>query len=106
MIKKELQNYNTGKEIYMMLPYQEWEKLNEKVDRILESIQNRNTDECRNILLDTSQVCKELHISYKTFLKYRDRRLISFYQIDRKKILVRRCDLDAFLQANFIPSRA
>ena len=51
--------------------------------------------------LDTSCVCKELHISTKTFQKYRRERRLPFIQRGRK-IYVKRSDLDAFQNANRI----
>jgi excisionase family DNA binding protein len=54
--------------------------------------------------LDTARVCEELHISTKTFRKYRQERRIPFIQRGRK-IYVKRSDLDAFQNANRIEAR-
>ena len=54
--------------------------------------------------LPTEVVIKILHISTKTFHRYRDMRLIPFIQRGRK-IYVKRSDLDAFQEANRIENR-
>ena len=54
--------------------------------------------------LPTEEVIKILHISTKTFHRYRDMRLIPFIQRGRK-IYVKRSDLDAFQEANRIENR-
>ena len=54
--------------------------------------------------LPTEEVIKILHISTKTFHRYREMRLIPFIQRGRK-IYVKRSDLDAFQEANRIENR-
>ena len=54
--------------------------------------------------LPTEEVIKILHISTKTFHRYREMRLIPFIQRGRK-IYVKRSDLDTFQEANRIENR-
>ena len=54
--------------------------------------------------LTSKEVIKILHISSRTFQRYRDMRLMPFIQRGRT-IFVKRSDLDAFQEANRIENR-
>ncbi len=79
--------------------------MNEVLDERFGPIQSqREKDGAKEEYLDTARVCEELHISTKTFQKYRRERRIPFIQRGRK-IYVKRSDLDAFQNANRIEAR-
>ena len=70
---------------------------------ILEEYQESHAEDPEEYL-PTEEVIKILHISTKTFHRYREMRLIPFIQRGRK-IYVKRSDLDAFQEANRIEDR-
>ena len=70
---------------------------------ILEEYQESHKEDSEEYL-PTEEVIKILHISTKTFHRYRELRLIPFIQRGRK-IYVKRSDLDAFQEANRIENR-
>ncbi len=79
--------------------------LNEVLDERFGPIQSKGMIKgTKEEYLDTSRVCEELHISTKTFQKYRRDRRIPFIQRGRK-IYVKRSDLDAFQNANRIDAK-
>ena len=81
----------------VMLPQEEWQSLNDKLDRLAEMIENRNASDRDAEWLESEAARKQLGVSPKTWQNYRDQRVIPFSQIGRK-IYVNRADLDAFLR--------
>ena len=79
------------------------EDLRTVMHEILEEYQESHTEDPEEYL-PTEEVIKILHISTKTFHRYREMRLIPFIQRGRK-IYVKRSDLDAFQEANRIENR-
>lgn len=77
--------------------------LNEELDKRFGPVPSLTVD-VKEEYLDTARVCEELHISTKTFRKYRQERRIPFIQRGRK-IYVKRSDLDAFQNANRIEAK-
>lgn len=81
------------------------EMLNEVLDERFGPIQPHGiNDDTKEEYLDTPRVCEELHISTKTFQKYRRERRIPYIQRGRK-IYVKRSDLDTFQNENRIEAR-
>lgn len=79
--------------------------LKEELDKRFGPILSQGiVDGSKEEYLDTARVCEELHISTKTFQKYRRERRIPFIQRGRK-IYVKRSDLDAFQNANRIAAK-
>ena len=81
----------------VMIPQEEWQSLNDKLDRLAEMIENRNASDRDTEWLESEAARKLLGVSPKTWQNYRDQRVIPFSQIGRK-IYVNRADLDAFLR--------
>lgn len=79
------------------------EDLRTVMHEILEEYQESHAEDPEEYL-PTEEVIKILHISTKTFHRYREMRLIPFIQRGRK-IYVKRSDLDAFQEANRIEDR-
>lgn len=88
----------------VMIPQEEWQLLNDKLDRLAEMIENRNTTDRDAEWLESEAARKLLGVSPKTWQNYRDQRVIPFSQIGRK-IYVNRADLDAFLRKHRIAPR-
>ena len=85
----------------VMLPQEEWQSLNDKLDRLAEMIENRNATDRDAEWLESEAARKLLGVSPKTWQNYRDQRVIPFSQIGRK-IYVNRADLNAYLRSHRI----
>ena len=85
----------------VMIPQEQWQSLNNKLDRLAEMIENRNATDRNAEWLESEAARKLLGISPKTWQNYRDQRVIPFSQIGRK-IYVNRADLDTFLHRHRI----
>ncbi len=85
----------------VMIPQEEWQALYDKLDRLAEMIENRNSTDRDAEWLESEAARKLLGVSSKTWQNYRDQRVIPFSQIGRK-IYVNRADLDAFLRSHRI----
>lgn len=85
----------------VMLPQEEWQSLNDKLDRLAEMIENRNASDRDTEWLESEAARKLLGVSTKTWQNYRDQRVIPFSQIGRK-IYVSRADLDTYLRRHRI----
>ncbi len=84
-----------------MIPQEKWQSLKDKLDRLVEMIENRNASDRDAEWLESEAARKLLEISTKTWQNNRDQRVIPFYQISRK-IYVNRADLNAFLRRHRI----
>lgn len=87
----------------VLIPQEQWQSLNNKLDRLAEMIENRNASDRDAEWLESEAARKLLGVSVKTWQSYRDQRVIPFSQIGRK-IYVNRADLDAFLHRHRIGS--
>jgi len=85
----------------VMIPQEEWQSLNDKLDRLAEMIENRNATDRDVEWLESEAARKLLGVSPKTWQNYRDQRVIPFSQIGRK-IYVSRADLDTYLRRHRI----
>ena len=88
----------------VMIPQEEWQSLNDKLDRLAEMIENRNSTDRDAKWLESEAARKLLGVSPKTWQNYRDQRVIPFSQIGRK-IYVNRADLDAYLRSHRIEGK-
>ena len=88
----------------VMIPQEEWQSLNDKLDRLAEMIENRNATDRDVEWLESEAARKLLGVSPKTWQNYRDQRVIPFSQIGRK-IYVNRADLDAYLRRHRIDGK-
>ena len=85
----------------VMIPQEKWQSLKDKLDRLVEMIENRNASDRDAEWLESEAARKLLEISTKTWQNNRDQRVIPFSQISRK-IYVNRADLNAFLRRHRI----
>lgn len=85
----------------VMIPQEEWQSLNDKLDRLAEMIKNRNTTDRNSEWLESETARELLGVSPKAWQNYRDQRVIPFSQIGRK-IYINRADLNADLRRHRI----
>lgn len=85
----------------VVLPKNEWESIKMAVYDMKELLQGRASSGASGEWLESTEARKILGVSPKTWQTYRDRRLISFAQFGRK-IMVKRADLEAFMNAHYI----
>lgn len=89
----------------VVLPKSEWQGVKEDLQEMKNLLTKKNTEKVENEWIESVKARKMLGVSPKTWQTYRDRRIIPFAQIGRK-ILVKRADLDAFMDAHYIsPSK-
>ena len=85
----------------VILPKEKWEALNNKLDSLLEAVNNRNQSEMLNQWIESAEARKMLGVSQKTWQTYRDTRVMPFSQFGRK-IYVKKSDLDSFMVSHYI----
>lgn len=78
--------------------------LMDEVKEVKEILKSKSEDEINSQWIESSKARKILGVSAKTWQTYRDERRIPFSQFGRK-IYVKRADLDAFMEANYITAR-
>ena len=100
-----LKKLETSSSLMMLVTEEKWQELNDRLDYLSSLVIDRNKSEYNSEWLETSDVCKILGVSTKTFLRYRDKRLISYTQIG-KKIWIKRADLNSFMEMFNVPSTA
>lgn len=84
---------------------QEWlDRLNEKLDLLTSIQQEKAQSEIDSQWIESTKARKLLGVSQKTWQNYRNERRIPFSQFGRK-IYVKRSDLEAFMQSNYISAR-
>lgn len=89
----------------VVVPQSVWEGVKDDLQQIKELLIKKNSEKVEKEWIDSVEARKMLGVSPKTWQTYRDRRIIPFAQIGRK-ILVKRADLDAFMDAHYIsPSK-
>lgn len=87
-----------------VIPQSFLDSLVEKIER-LESFLNQKINKSNDFeWIESDQARKLLGVCRKTWQTYRDKRYIPFSQFGNK-IYVRRSDLNAFMEANYIKSR-
>lgn len=87
----------------VVLPESAWEGVKADIQDLKELLTKKSTEEAGNEWIESIEARKMLGISPKTWQTYRDRRIIPFAQIGRK-ILVKKSDLEAFMQEHYISS--
>ena len=87
----------------VVLPQSVWEGMKSDIQDMKELLIKRNKEEAGNEWIESIEARKMLGVSPKTWQTYRDRRIIPFAQIGRK-ILVKKSDLEAFMQEHYIQS--
>ena len=100
------QNNVPSSEAMMMvvLPKSVWEGVTTTLQEVKGLLQDKSEEEVNNQWVESSDARKMLGVSPKTWQTYRDERRIPFVQFKRK-IYVKRADLEAFMQAHYIESR-
>lgn len=103
MLQSVLTQNQASSMAMVILPQSAWEGVKEDLQEVKELLIKKNTEEVENEWVESVKARKMLGVSPKTWQTYRDRRIIPFAQIGRK-ILVKKADLDAFMQAHYISS--
>lgn len=86
----------------VMLPQSVWEDITADLKEVKDFIRRKDAAETSE-WMDGDQARKMLGVCPKTWQTYRDRRIIPFAQFGRK-IMVRKSDVEAFLNSHFISS--
>lgn len=88
----------------VVLPQSEYQSLKEGLQEIKSLFLNSKEETFLNRWVESEEARKQLGICQRTWQAMRDNRTIPFSQFGRK-IYVRQSDIDAFLEANMIPSK-
>lgn len=92
---------SNGQLSMVVIPQAVWEQLVSDIQDIKSGLQSGTSGNFSDEWIESETARKMLGICQKTWQTYRDRRLIPFAQIGRK-IYVRRSDLNAFMEKNYI----
>lgn len=84
----------------VMLPQSVWEGVASDLKELKKFIRQKEAAE-KSDWVESVEARKMLGISPKTWQTYRDKRIIPFVQFGRK-IMVRRSDIEAFMQQHYI----
>lgn len=86
----------------IMIEIEDYNKLVNKIDQLIEKVNKegllKNTD---NVWVSGPEVIEMLNISSRTLQNYRDRGIIGFSKIGRKKIFYKRSDVDKLIMEKF-----
>ena len=93
-----------NKQIFMLMPQEQVESLVEEVKGLKALIVGKSKEDASNQWLESEQARKMLGVSAKTWQLWRDNRKLPFVQFGRK-IWVKRADIDAFLESNYVCAR-
>lgn len=105
MLQSVLTQNQASSMAMVILPQSAWEGVQTDIQDLKELLTKKNTEEVKNEWIESVKARKMLGVSPKTWQTYRDRRIIPFAQIGRK-ILVKKADLEAFMDAHYIsPSK-
>ena len=105
MLQSVLTQNQASSMAMVILPQSAWEGVQTDIQDLKELLTKKNTEEAKNEWIESVKARKMLGVSPKTWQTYRDRRIIPFAQIGRK-ILVKKADLEAFMDAHYIsPSK-
>ena len=88
----------------VVLPQLVWEGVKADIQDMKELLTKESTEEAGNEWIESKVARRMLGVSPKTWQTYRDRRIIPFAQIGRK-VLVKKSDLEAFMQEHYISSK-
>lgn len=87
----------------MIISSEMWDDLQFQLNEIASLIRNRNSREVSSDWIESEVARKILGVSKRTWLSYRQKRILPFCQLG-KKIFIKRGDLDHFMQINYIPA--
>lgn len=88
----------------VILPRDEWEEIKLKLDKLADMVVTRNNGDADSEWVESNVARKMLGVSPTTWQTLRDNRTIPFSQYGRK-IYVKKGDLQAFLERNYITSK-
>ena len=92
--QKENKCQGTG---MILIPIEEWEELNSKIDNLISIVKQRNNEENTDEWLDIKGAAKLLHVSERTILRYREKRLLRYYQCGNN-ILFKKKEIEQFIE--------
>ena len=81
----------------VFIPKEEWDTLNSKIDYLISIVHENNNKEDSNAWLGIKEVADLLHVSERTILRYRDKRLFPYYQIG-KNVLFKKKEIEQFIE--------
>lgn len=87
----------------VVLPQSVWEGMKSDIQDMKDLLTKRSKEEAGSEWIESVEARKMLGVSPNTWQTYRDRRIIPFAQIGRK-ILVKKMDLQAFMESHYIQS--
>lgn len=96
-MSRQNENKNRGAGM-ILIPEEEWNTLNSKIDYLISIVKECNNEREDLVLLDIKEVANILHVSERTILRYRDRRLLPYYQIG-KNILFKKKEIEQFIES-------
>ena len=85
----------------VVLPENVWQDMAFTLKEIKDMLETKKAEEVNNEWIGSAEARKMLGVSSKTWQNYRDNRIIPFAQFKRK-ISVKRSDLEAFMEAHYI----
>lgn len=88
----------------VVIPKAVWEEVVSNIQYIKDGMDNGNKANFADEWIESEVARKQLGICQKTWQTYRDRRYIPFAQFGRK-IYIKRSDLHAFMEKNYIASK-
>ena len=83
----------------VMLPESVWEEVTSDLKELKELVKCK--EEEKSDWIESVEARKMLGVSHKTWQTYRDKRVIPYVQFGRK-IMVKRADIDAFMDSHYI----
>lgn len=101
-MKKENAIQEATPTLQMAVVPQEWlDDVREQLNSVKSLLEEKSQEEINSQWIESGKARQMLGISQKTWQNYRDERRIPFSQFGRK-IYVKRADLEAFMEANYI----
>ena len=101
MMKEKEEEKGINKFSVVMLPKNAWQDMASTLKKIKDMLETKKAEEVNNEWIGSAEARKMLGVSSKTWQNYRDNRIIPFAQFKRK-ISVKRSDLEAFMEAHYI----
>jgi excisionase family DNA binding protein len=84
-----------------VVPMEFLSKMEYELKEMKSLLAEKAEEDIKSQWLDSAEARKMLGVSQKTWQTYRDKRIIPFSQFGRK-IMVKRSDLEAFLEGNIV----
>lgn len=93
---------NTQRQMAMIvIPFEEWQCQQARLERVEGILTEQKKDASGNEWVSSTEARKLLKVSPRTWQQYRNNRVIPFTQFGRK-IMVKKADIEAFLQSHSI----